>query len=95
MTASQSLSTFSAAFVAPLLNPFRFYSSIIDVKVGDKLTLLIPVERKLIDITFPAEAGKVPTMRLPEPKFKCSAYEVFDETVGQLKRGGSGRSASR
>ncbi|MEM0225890.1 MAG: hypothetical protein QXF46_03355 [Thermofilaceae archaeon] len=75
-----------AGAVAPFFKPLKSIGSVMDVKVGESLTLALPFDRKLIEISLPADLGEIPSMRLPEPKFECSAYGVFDETVRLLKR---------
>lgn len=76
----------TADALAPFVQPLKLIGPVMDVEIAGGLTLKVPLDRRVIAISLPADVEEIPKMRLPEPKFRGPAYGVFEETVKQLRR---------
>lgn len=72
-----------AAFFEPLVSS----GVLLDVCASSgALTLLAYFGRSPVQLRFPAEPKEYLKLKLPEPKFRGSAFGVFEETVRHLKK---------
>lgn len=76
----------AADALAPFVGPLTSISPVMDVRVAEKLTIVVPLDRNVVEVSLPADREEAPALRLPIPRFKGAFHGVFDETVKQLRR---------